>query len=125
MDIIESMDIFKGIDFNDSFVLGWSSNETEITFKIEASIWPESPFYIKPKSNEYTCYRKCEIQFTEFSSYSGLAEQSNIKPVKDLDGTLDYGNIDSLLKTNQGFKVIGEFGNLEIMNGKVQFKFYT
>jgi len=119
------MDVFKGIDFNDSFVLGWSSNETVIIFKIEASIWPESPHYLKPKTDEYTCYRKCEIQFTDFTSYSGLREQSSIKPSKDIDGTFDYGNIDSLLKTNQGFKVIGEFGNVEITNGKVQLKLYT
>lgn len=119
------MDIFKGIDFNDSFVLGWSSNETEITFKVEASIWPESPHYLEPKPNEYTCYRKCEILFTDFTSYSGLLEQSRVQPTKDINGTFDYGNIDSLVKTNQGFKVVGEFGNLEIINGKVQLKFYT
>ena len=119
------MDIFKGIDFNDSFVLGWCSNETEITFKIEASIWPESPHYLAPKPDEYTCYRKCEIQFTGFTSYSGLIEQSLINPTLDIDGSFDYGNIDSLIKTNQGFKVTGEFGNLEIISGRVQVKFYT
>ncbi|WP_119969037.1 hypothetical protein [Shewanella japonica] len=119
------MDIFKGIDFNDSFVLGWSSNDTEITFKIEASIWHDSPHYLSPKPDEYTCYRKCEIQFTGFTSYSGLAEQSSVKSIKDINGSFDYGNIDSLIKTNQGFKVIGEFGNLEIINGKVQLKIYT
>jgi hypothetical protein len=32
------MEIFKGIDFNDSFVLDWSASKTEIVFKIEASI---------------------------------------------------------------------------------------
>lgn len=122
---MEYIDIFKGIDFNDSFVLGWSSNETEITFKIEASIWSESPHYLKPKTNEYTCYRKCEIRFTDFTSYSGLSEQGSIKPSKDLDGTFDYGNIDSLLKKNQGFNVVGEFGNLEIIHGKIQLIIYT
>ncbi|PKH34582.1 hypothetical protein [Shewanella sp. ALD9] len=119
------MDIFKGIDFNDSFVLGWSSNATEITFKIEASIWPDSPHYLNPKPDEYTCYRKCEIQFTDFTSYSGLSEQSSVNPSIDINGSIDYGNIDSLIITNQGFKVVGEFGNLEVINGKVQLKIYT
>ena len=45
--------------------------------------------------------------------------------IKDIDGTLDYGNIDSLVRVNQGFKVFGEFGNVEILDGKVQFKLYT
>lgn len=119
------MDIFKGIDLADSFVLGWNANETEITFKIEASLWPESLYYLQPKSDEYTCYRKCEIQFTGFTSYSGLIEQSLITPTIDIDGTSDYGNIDSLVKTNHGFKIVGEFGKLEIINGKVQVQFYT
>lgn len=119
------MHIFKCIDLTDSFVLSWNANETEIIFKIEASLWPESPYYLQPKSNEYTCYRKCEIKFTGFTSYSGLIEQSLITPTIDTDGSLDYGNIDSLTKTNQGFKVMGEFGKLEIINGKVQVQFYT
>tara|TARA_Y100001968_G_scaffold323260_1_gene360657 strand:- start:579 stop:938 length:360 start_codon:yes stop_codon:yes gene_type:complete len=119
------MDIFKGIDFNDSFVLGWSSSQTEIIFKIEASIWPESIHYFEPKLDEYTCYRKCEIKFTNFTSYSGLREQNLVTPTLDKDGSIDYGNIDSLAKTNQGFKVVGEFGSLEIINGEVQVQFYT
>ena len=125
MDIIEYMEVFKGIDFNDSFVLGWYSNETTIVIKLEASLWPDSPHYLQPKPDEYTCYRKCELQFTNFISYSGLSEQSTIKPIRDLDGSLDYGNINTFIKTNDGFQVIGEFGNLNIINGKVQLKLYT
>ena len=125
MDINSYMDIFKGLDLNDSFVLGWSSTETDITIKIEASLWPESSLYLKPKFDEYTCYRSCEIKFSGFSSFTGLIDQNNVKPVKDIDGTLDYGNIDSLVRVNQGFKVFGEFGNVEILDGKVQFKLYT
>ncbi len=119
------MEVFKGIDFNDSFVLGWCSNETTIVIKLEASLWPDSPHYLQPKPDEYTCYRKCEIQFTNFISYSGLSKQSTISPIRDLDGSLDYGNIDTFIKTNSGFQVIGEFGNLNIVSGKVELKLYT
>ena len=118
------MEIFKGIDFNDSFVLDWSASKTEIVFKIEASIWPDPPHYSKPELDEYTYYCKSEIRFTEFTSYFGIADKSSVKPTRDIDGTFDYGNIDCLLITNQGFKVIGEFGVVEIMGGKVQFKVY-
>jgi hypothetical protein len=125
MDTNSYMDIFKGLDLNDSFVLGWSATETDITIKIEASLWPESSLYLKPKSDEYTCYRTCEIKFTGFSSFNGLINQQNVQPVKDIDGTLDYGNIDTLIKTNQSFKVVGEFGKLEVINGGVQLELYT
>ena len=50
------MEIFKGIDLNDSFVLSWYQGTNELTFELEASIWPESTYYEKPKPNEHTCY---------------------------------------------------------------------
>ena len=119
------MDIFKGLDLNDSFVLGWSSTETDITIKIEASLWPESSLYLKPKFDEYTCYRSCEIKFSGFSSFTGLIDQNNVKPVKDIDGTLDYGNIDSLLQTSKGFEVTGDFGSVNIIGGELGFEIHT
>jgi len=118
------MNIFTGRDFNDSFVLGWCANDAEIILTIEASLWPESPHYLKPNSEEYTCYRKCKIKFTNFHSYSGLSEQSTLNPIKDLDDSLDYGNIDTFIKTNHGFQVAGEFGNLNIVNGNVELTFF-
>lgn len=47
-----------------------------------------------------------------------------MKPTRDIDGSFDYGNIDCLLKTVQDFKIIGEFGAVEIIGGKVQFRVY-
>ncbi|VAW53567.1 hypothetical protein MNBD_GAMMA07-1122, partial [hydrothermal vent metagenome] len=32
------MEIFKGIDLNDSFVLSWSKESNDIAFKLECSI---------------------------------------------------------------------------------------
>ena len=53
----KEMEIFKGIDLNDSFVLSWKYINDTLTFDIEASIWPESPFYEKPVGDDYTCYK--------------------------------------------------------------------
>ena len=52
------MEVFKGIDLNDSFVLDWSYENNRLCFELEVSIWPEYKYYVEPKLNEYTCYRK-------------------------------------------------------------------
>ena len=43
----------------------------------------------------------------------------------DLDGTIDYGNIDSLLKTSSGFEVEGDFGSVVITGGELKFEVHT
>lgn len=119
------MDSMDGIDFQDSFVLGWSISETELSIELEASIWPSSVYYQPPKLNEYTCYKRATIAFTGYSSIVGLIAQKDVQPSKDLDGSLDYGNIDSFSKTNNGFVISGSFGNVTINSGKVVFSVGT
>ena len=43
------IELFKGIDLNDSFVLNWAHEDSQLCFELEASIWPESDYYFKPK----------------------------------------------------------------------------
>ena len=47
----EELEIFKGIDLNDSFVLSWRKEPNEVIFELEASIWPESEYYEEPKKD--------------------------------------------------------------------------
>jgi len=108
-----------GIDFQDSFVLGWEVSENQFSIQLEASIWPSSVHYVKPKPNEYTCYKKAVLTFSDFSSISCVNGQSAIEPTTDIDGSIDYGNINSLIKTESGFFISACFGNISISNGKV------
>jgi len=80
---------FKGIDLNDSFVIEWSSSNNELTFKLEASIWPESEYYQKPNSNEYTCYKTAELKFSKFVKLTGLKPMNQTNVSKDPDGAID------------------------------------
>ncbi len=108
-----------GIDLQDSFVLGWEVSENQFSIQLEASIWPSSVHYFEPKPNEYTCYKKAVLTFSDFSSISCVNGQSAIEPTTDIDGSIDYGNIDSLIKTESGFFISACFGNVSISNGKV------
>ena len=116
------MGIFKGIDLNDSFVLSWHQGTNELTFELEASIWPESTYYEKPKPNEHTCYKSAILSFKNFNELSGLLELNQVKAATDASGEKDYGNIDNLEENNNGFLVEGEFGKVSIVGGEISFE---
>ena len=100
------IELFKGIDLNDSFVLNWVHENDHLSFELEASIWPESEYYSKPKDGEYTCYRKATLLFLNLENINGLKPIEHTPSSKDLDGTIDYGNIDTLCTTGNGLSLI-------------------
>jgi hypothetical protein len=119
------MELFKGIDLNDSFVLNWSHEDDQLCFELEASIWPESEYYSKPKDGEYTCYRKATLAFAKVQSINGLKAIELAPSTKEPDGTADYGNIDTLRQTESGFNLSGDFGSVNIKGGELRFEVHT
>ena len=113
---------FEGIDLNDSFILNWQCTENEFALLIEASIWPDSQFYQAPKENEYTCYKQAQLTFSNCKTIVGIKPMKQAKSNTDPDGSIDYGNIDTLAKTELGFELTGEFGNVQIQGGQLAFK---
>jgi len=119
------IELFKGIDLNDSFVLSWAHEDDLLHFELEASIWPESEHYSKPENGEYTCYRKATLKFTNVQSINGLIPIESAPSTTDPDGSTDYGNIDTLRQTENGFKLSGDFGSVDIMGGELRFEVRT
>ena len=117
--------LFKGIDLNDSFVLNWTHIDDQLTFELEASVWPESLYYSTPKANEYTCYRKAVLKFANTQKISGLNSMDSVQSTTDLDGSKDYGNIDTLCQTESGFNLSGDFGSVTIQGGELSFEVHT
>lgn len=124
MDYTE-IDIFKGIDLNDSFVLNWSQENDHLSFELEASIWPESEYYIAPKKDEHTCYQKATLEFVGVKNISGLKPKESVQSSTDTDGSVDYGNIDDLKVLDGSFLVIGDFGSVTIQGGDLRFEIHT
>ena len=113
------MEIFRGIDLNDSFVLGWRDEADKVVFNLELSIWPESPWYEKPRAQEYTCYKRGKLNFSGVREVSGFLPIKGIPSSRDLNGTDDYGNIDVFRLHNDTYQVQGDFGDVEILGGNV------
>ncbi len=119
------MEIFNGVDLNDSFVLGWRSTVNSLAFEIEASIWPNSIFYSEPKPNEFTCYKNASLWFKEVKSIEGLKSMAEATSTKDPYRTIDYGNIDYLSKTKNGYMLGGDFGDVQLVSGEIGFEIHT
>ena len=119
------MELFKGIDLNDSFVLNWELKKNCLTFEIEASVWPESEFYSEPKGNEHTCYRASILLIKNIEAVEGLKSMESVRATIDLDGTKDYGNIDVLETNKDGYLIVGEFGSVKVFGGELCFEICT
>ena len=120
-----TLDSMEGIDFQDSFVLDWTLSDAELLFYIEASIWPNSKHYSKPQTTEHTCYKTASIKFVNFESVIGLKDKSDVIISRDANGDIDFGNVDSLLKTRDGFSIVGDFGDVSVIGGEVVFTIHT
>jgi len=119
------MPVFEGVDLNDSFILGWTHDGGKLAFYIEASIWPASQYYSTPKAGEYTCYRKATLEFVGCMEITGLHPIQLTPSSVDPDGSKDYGNIDSLVALESGFRVVGDFGDVSIRGGELRFEVHT
>ena len=119
------MDNFVGIDLHDTFVLSWCVQDSVLEFDLEASIWPKSQYYSKPKLDEFTCYKKAKLRFLSISSIEGLRSLDDVDFSTDINGEKDYGNIDHLEKTASGFLIEGDFGVVVIENEGIEFEIKT
>ncbi len=115
------LEIFKGIDLNDSFVLSWQKVGDNLLIELEASIWPESKHYRSPNEDEYTCYRKATLEFVGFNELEGLIPVSCAASTTDIDGSVDFGNIDILIEEKGNFHLSGNFGEVTVFGGELNF----
>ncbi|WP_289028012.1 hypothetical protein [uncultured Paraglaciecola sp.] len=115
------MDLFRGVDLGDSFVLDWSCTSNSFVIKVEASLWPESKHYSPPVNGEYTCYKNASVTFKNIKSIKGIVPVNEASPTTDPDGSIDYGNIDALTSNLGQFNICGRFGNVVINGGEVSF----
>ena len=86
-----------------------------LIFDLDASLWPEHPNYEVPKPNEWTCYKRSQLVFSGVRSASGLLSVSEVRGYTHPDGSVDFGNIDSLSEIPNGFNIIGDFGDVIVI----------
>ena len=116
------LEIFNHVDLQDSFVMSWTLKDNRLEFILVASLWPGHAQYEKPKKNEYTCYKDAKLIFFDCDEVKGLMAMENTVSTEDPDGSIDFGNIDSLIEKPNGiFEVIGNFGTVIIVCKSMNF----
>lgn len=117
------MELFEGVDLNDSFVLGWRQDRDLLEFSLEASLWPGHPEYEAPPHDEYACYKPAALRVRGLRSVTGLRGMHECMPAIDAAGERDFGNIDALSALpSGGFHLAGEFGEVRIEGGQLEFE---
>ncbi len=109
-----SDDPFYGVMIEDTWVLGWSYHSGQLTFDLEASLWPGHPQYEPPRPNEWTCYKPATLVFIQPSSVTGLKDMHEVRTVSNADGTVDYGSLESIELTPPVYRVSGPFGDVTV-----------
>ncbi|MFD9551334.1 hypothetical protein ACFWBG_28440 [Nocardia salmonicida] len=100
----------------DSYVLKIAEGPTEVRFFVVAVLTTGSPDYRHPKPGEQYCYQNGELIFSNVSSVKWVARSMN--EYRDATGSVDLGNIDSLIERDGVYEVQGDWGRVEISSAR-------
>lgn len=112
------LDIFKYIYLEDSFVLNIKETNKELSFTVVIVLLEEHHLYTLPKTNEQYCYKNGKIIFENLKSIKWLHKYD--RPSIDADGTIDYGNIDTFIISQNGYYLSGDWGEVQIRSDPVR-----
>ena len=104
--------------FEDSYVVSIIEPAGSITFELDAALTENHPQYEKPKQGEQYCYRKVLLRFFNTESVEWRAKK--ILEFVDSTGDLDYGNIDSFVRSDGAYNLSGDWGSATIRGGEVE-----
>ncbi|MDG9671225.1 hypothetical protein ONV78_26055 [Hahella sp. CR1] len=117
------IDIFKNVDLQDSFVIGWKCSDETFFIDMEASLWPGHPDYEEPNKGEHTCYKKARLIFRSPSNIKGLFPIDQVEANKAMEGEIpDYDTIEHFEIGNGQFHLVGAFGDVTLSAEDWTFK---
>ena len=106
---------FEHIYLEDSYVLGCEAKKGALEIFIEAVLREKHPLYSQPLPEEPYCYRRMKIKFPRSQRYHLIPKKMN--PIQNLDGSIDWGNIDEFFLADDGqYHLVGEWGEITIVS---------
>ena len=96
----------------DSWVLDVSESEAELRFELEAVLTEAHPNWSPPKEGEQYAYRRVGLVFPQPNRVHWL--DKTMRPNSYLDGTVDYGNIDTFVWGPGQYELSGSWGHVQI-----------
>lgn len=111
---------FFGVDILRSFALSWQVDSGSLLVDLDLYLTTEHPYYEEPRPSEKGCYRPAFLEFPEFVSVDGGADDdSQTSSV----AAIQPGKITGLRRSGEGrYEVDGEFGIVVIRSGRPLLK---
>ena len=98
----------------DSYVIDIKKDKSAIEFQMEFVLTESHPLFQAPKPDEQYCYKKGFLFFKNVSDFKEFC-RSNARNV-DVTGEVDFGNVDTFVKLENRYVLIGEWGKLDIIS---------
>lgn len=113
-------DSLASIYLEDSYVLEIVTTESQLTFRLDAVLTESHSAYRPPRPGEQYCYQYGDLIFSNVSRVEWLKRTQ--AAIHNLDGTIDYGNIDSMSWTGEEYYIEGEWGQVCVVSDPPIFK---
>ena len=106
---------FVAVDLTESFVLSWQMEATTLVIDLDLFLFPEHPFYEKPRPSEKGCYRAAFLEFPTCTQVLVTGKTAKVSLVEAIQ-SLAPGRIAGLKRTGEGrYEIDGKFGPVELL----------
>lgn len=112
---------FEAVFLEDSFVLEIIDGISSVTFLVDLILAKNHPLWMKPKKGEAYYYKKAEIFFPAKKRIDWI--EKKMISSRDLDGEIDFGNIDYFFRRDDKYYLEGNWGKVIIESSKPIIKF--
>lgn len=103
----------------DSYVLGIVEQDPHLIFLIDAVLTEEHPAYVPPPPGIQYCFKRLALRFEDVSNVDWKSMRLRDAHNIDVDGKIDYGNIDSLLFADKTAHIEGSWGEVGLTFSRI------
>lgn len=110
-----SYDTIPGFDnllLEDSFVVTIRASPARFELRVQLVLLPHHPAYHRPLAGQQHCYVFGTITFSRVTALTWTGQGG--RPAQDATGDLDWGGVDDLQATTDGWRLEGEWGVVTI-----------
>jgi hypothetical protein len=105
---------FERFYLEDSYVIDIRSSEHELALDVEAVLTPSHPDFGEPNAGKMYRYRRVTIRFPNVRRIDWIRPLI-LRPTRDPDGSIDYGNIDFFMLERGSYRLGGEWGEVVVV----------
>ncbi len=104
--------MLSNIYLENSYVLAVDERENSLVFELELVLGENHTKYKKPLPGQMYCYIRVLLRFLNVESLEWISRR--FMAYEDSSGDIDYGNIDSFVVLENGYKLAGDWGEVII-----------